>query len=268
MQPQETTAIVGSASRWGPLWGARPADWALSEDQQTPTYAAALDRVDLAPGDHVLEIGSGVGSFLQLLAERGAVAHGIDASAALVALARERLPGVDIQVGEMEALPYADDSFDLVAGFNTFFFANDMVAALREAARVARPGAPVIVQVWGRHERCDLEAVKEVIRPLLPPRPADAPADPDLSQPGLLERLLVEAGLTPEPAFSTSWAYAYPDRESLGRAMLAPAGLSLLVGPEREADVQARIVEALAPCRREDGSYRLENEYRIVVGRA
>ena len=40
-----------SAERWGPLWGARPTDWALSEDQQTPTYEAALARVDLEPGD-------------------------------------------------------------------------------------------------------------------------------------------------------------------------------------------------------------------------
>jgi hypothetical protein len=33
-----SSAVTGSASRWGPLWGARPADWALSEDRQLPTY--------------------------------------------------------------------------------------------------------------------------------------------------------------------------------------------------------------------------------------
>ena len=36
-----------------------------------------------------------------------------------------------------------------------------MVGALR-AGRVAKPGAPVVVQVWGRHDRCDLEAMKAV----------------------------------------------------------------------------------------------------------
>ena len=36
------TAVTGSAERWGPLWGARPADWALSENQQVPTYEEAL----------------------------------------------------------------------------------------------------------------------------------------------------------------------------------------------------------------------------------
>jgi SAM-dependent methyltransferase len=268
MQPNEITTTPGSASRWGPLWGGRPADWALSEDQQTPTYEAALGRVRLAPGDKVLEIGCGVGSFLRLVVARRAAAHGLDASEALVAFARVRLPGVDIRVGEMEALPYDDDSFDLVAGFNTFFFADDMVAALREAGRVAKPGAAVIVQVWGRHECCDLEAMKEIMRPLLPPRPADAPPDPDLSQQDLLEKIAVDAGLTPETAFFTSWAYTYPDAETLGRAMLAPAGLALLVGSGREDAVRETIVDGLAPYRQADGSYRLKNEYRILIARA
>jgi hypothetical protein len=42
--------LGGSAERWGALWGARPAEWALSEDQQTPTYEEPLHRVELRPG--------------------------------------------------------------------------------------------------------------------------------------------------------------------------------------------------------------------------
>ena len=63
------------------------------------------------------------------------------------------MPDADLRVGDMEALPYDDDTFDLVTGFNSFFFANDIVAAVREAGRVAKPGAPVVIQVWGAHER-------------------------------------------------------------------------------------------------------------------
>src|SRR5262249_15014977 len=155
-----TTATIGSGTRWGPLWGARPEDWAASEDQQAPTYEAALAHTGLDPGQRVLDIGCGAGAFLRLVAERGGDPSGIDASEALVALARRRLPGADIRVGEMEQLPYPDGTFDLVTGFNAFFFANDLVAALREAGRVARAGAPVVIQVWGAHERCDLEAMK------------------------------------------------------------------------------------------------------------
>src|SRR5438093_1408702 len=66
------SGLGGSAERWGPLWGARAADWALSEDQQTPTYEAALGRVALEPGQRVLDIGCGAGAFLRLVADRGA----------------------------------------------------------------------------------------------------------------------------------------------------------------------------------------------------
>ena len=97
----------------------------------------------------MLEVGCGTGVFLRLAASRGARASGLDASVALVELARARVPEADVRVGEMQALPYASDSFDVVVGFNAFFFAADMVEALREAGRVANPGAPVAIQVWG-----------------------------------------------------------------------------------------------------------------------
>src|SRR5438876_4620618 len=96
------SVATGSASRWGPLWGARPADWALSEDRQLPTYEAALQRIPFEPGQRVLDIGCGAGSFLRLVAERDGAPHGIDASEALIAFARTRLPDADLRVGDME----------------------------------------------------------------------------------------------------------------------------------------------------------------------
>src|ERR1044072_1537574 len=219
-----SAAATGSASRWGPLWGARPADWALSEDRQLPTYEAALERVGLKRGQQVLDVGCGVGTFIQLVAECGGVPYGIDASEALIAYARARLPDADLRVGEMEDLSWDDDTFDLVTGFNSFFFANDMVAALREAGRVAKPGAPVVIQVWGAHERCSLEAMKLIARPYLPPRPPEAPPDPDLSQAGALQALATQAGLKPQCEFDADWVLEYPDAEVLGRALVAVAG--------------------------------------------
>jgi SAM-dependent methyltransferase len=259
---------AGSASRWGPLWGARPVDWALTEDMQQPTYEAALQRTGLEAGWRVLDIGCGAGAFLRLVAAGAAEPHGIDASDALIAFARERLPEADLRVGEMEELPWADDSFDLVTGFNSFFFANDMVAALREAGRVGKPGAPVVIQVWGAHERCDLEAMKRIARPFLPPRPPDAPPDPDLSQPGLLRELATNARLTPGEEFDVTWAYEYPDAETLGRALIAVAGLAVIAGPERQDELAAAIVDGLSTYRRQDGSYRLSNEYHYLIARA
>jgi SAM-dependent methyltransferase len=259
---------TGSASRWGPLWGARPADWAVSEDMQFPTYEEALRRVRFEPGQRVLDVGCGVGAFLRLVADRGGEPYGLDASETLIEFARDRLPDADLRVGEMEALPYGDDTFDLVTGFNSFFFANDMAAALREAGRVAKAGAPVVIQVWGRHERCDLEAMKAIARPFFPPRPPDAPPDPDLSVPGALEALAVRAGLTPVEEFGTAWASEYPDDEMLGRALVAVAGLAVAAGPEREDELKRSIVEGLAAFRTHDGRYVFSNEYLFLIARA
>jgi SAM-dependent methyltransferase len=240
----------------------------LSEDRQTPTYEAALARVQPEPGQLVLDVGCGVGAFLQLVTERGLRAHGLDASQALLDIARARLPHADLRVGDMEALPYEDDTFDLVTGFNSFFFANDIVAALGETARVAKPGATVVIQVWGPHEHNDLEAMKEIARPFMPPRPADAPAEPDYSQRGVLEDLATQAGLTPQEAFDTSWAFEFPNEETMRRALVAPAGLALLVGPDRENEFKDALSAGLASYQDPDGSYRLQNAYHFLIARA
>jgi SAM-dependent methyltransferase len=264
----ESVRSTGSAERWGPLWGARPADWALSEDRQTPTYEAALQRVDVRPGQLVLDIGCGVGAFLRLIAERGALPYGLDASEALLELARARLAGADLRAGDMESLPYEDDTFDLVTGFNSFFFANDIVAALREAGRVAKPGAPVVIQVWGPHAHNDLEAMKEIARPFMPPRPADAPPEPDYSRPGVLEQLASQAGLTPDTAFDTVWAFEFPDEATMRRALVAPAGLAVLVGAEREEQFKDALSAGLARYRDPGGGYRLQNGFHFLIARA
>ena len=134
----------------------------------------------------------------------------------------------DLRVGDMEALPYDDDTFDLVTGFNAFFFADDIVAALREAGRVAKPGAAVVIQVWGPHEHNDLEAMKEIVRPFFPPRPADAPPEPDYSEPGVLEDLATRAGLDPESDLRQHLALRVPGRRdpAAARSSLPPGSPS------------------------------------------
>jgi cyclopropane fatty-acyl-phospholipid synthase-like methyltransferase len=83
------TPEAGSAARWGALWGARPDDWAASEEQ-TPTYEEAIRRVGIDAGQRVLEVGCGTGDFLRLAADRGARTFGLDASHELLAQAGAR----------------------------------------------------------------------------------------------------------------------------------------------------------------------------------
>ena len=125
-----------------------------------------------------------------------------------------------------------------------------------------------MIQVFGAPEHCDLEAVKVVTRPHMPAPPPGAPSAPDLWRPGVLEELAEAAGLTPRETFDFGYAVEYPDAETAGRLLVAPAGIAMLVGPEREAAVRTRIIEALAPLRDSQGSYRLHNEFHYLVATA
>jgi SAM-dependent methyltransferase len=262
------TTTSGSAGRHGPLWGARAGDWRLNEEQQVPTYAEAISRAGIAAGQRVLEVGCGTGVFLREAAHRGASVVGLDASTALIDVARERVPEAELHVGDMQFLPFEDDAFDAVAGFNAFFFAADMVAALREAGRVAKPGAPVVVQVWGAPERCDLTAMKRAAQGLLPPAEADAPPEPGLWEPGVLESITAAAGLEPREAFDVRWSYAFDGEDALARAMLSPGLIVELVDVVGEAPVRAAILASLEPFRTPEGEYRLENEWHTLIATA
>jgi SAM-dependent methyltransferase len=212
--------------------------WALNEEQHSPSYEAVLARVACR---RVLDVGCGTGVFLRLCADRGAEVAGLDTSEEMLAAARERVPETDLRLGDLQTLPYADGVFDLVTGFNSFFYAADVPGALQEAARVTRPGGALVVQVFGRPERCNLEALK---------------ARPGEWRPELADELMP---LPVEQSFDVTWAYEYASDDALVTALQAGGAVSLR---------GQAILDALRGCRRPDGTYRVENEWHVVIGRA
>jgi ubiquinone/menaquinone biosynthesis C-methylase UbiE len=78
--------------------------------------------------------------FCQLAARLGAQVSGLDAAEPLLAITRERVPRGDFRTGEMERLPYSNQTFDVVAGINAFQFAASPVTALQEARGDLLPG--------------------------------------------------------------------------------------------------------------------------------
>ena len=261
------TTVEGSAERWGPRWGSRAEEWAATEEQQLPTYEEAIRRLGIGAGTSVLEVGCGSGVFLRAAADRGARVTGLDASSSLLEMARRRVPEADLTLGDLQFLPYGDDTFEVVAGFNAFFFADNMVEALREVRRVARPGGRVVIQVWGRHGRCSLDAIKPIVRPLFPGYDPSAPPPPDLAAPGVLEGLASAADLTPVEAFDITWPYVYRDEAELTGSLLSAGGVGDAAG-EREGEIRSALIDVLAPYRSSDGSYSLENEWHFLVARA
>jgi SAM-dependent methyltransferase len=215
---------AGSAVTQADLWGERARDWADVLEGWSgwgiPIYRRVLERVPVGAGTRLLDVGCGAGRFCRIAADRGAHVAGIDATAALVAIARDRVPDRDLRVGDMEDLPWRNDAFDVVTGFNSFFFAADIARALREARRVARPGASVAITVFGRPERCESAPVFASLGQLLPSQSAGE-AGPALHEEGVLEALASEAGLTPREAAYVEVPEAYPDLDTMLRGYLA-----------------------------------------------
>ena len=249
-----TTTGAGSATVEGRLWGSRARDFTTLEPKMIALYESALEGLDIAAGTRLLDVGCGAGLFLRLAAQRGATVSGIDAAGPLIEIARERLPDADLTVGEMEALPYADDSFDVVTGFNAFEFAADPVHALREAGRVACYGAPIVIATWGRLDQCEAAGYAEALGGLF--------------EPGALQGFAARGGLTPGERHDVFCVWSFPDDEELLRALKSTGFAVKAIGDAGEERVADDILGAVAPYRTIDGGYRLENVFTYVVAQA
>jgi ubiquinone/menaquinone biosynthesis C-methylase UbiE len=95
---------------------------------------------------HLLDVAIGDGVYTSWLPESWSIV-GVDVSTAQLAACRRRNAGRDLRLilGEAESLPFDDRRFDAVLSIGGFNHFNDPEAALREIARVAKPGAPVVV---------------------------------------------------------------------------------------------------------------------------
>jgi ubiquinone/menaquinone biosynthesis C-methylase UbiE len=199
---------------------------------------------------------------------RAAHVGGVDGAAESRAIARERTPQGDFRAGDLEDLPWADKSVDVVTGFNAFQYAADVVNALREARRVARPGGRVTMAVWGRAEDCETAAVVAALSTFLPPPPPRAPGPFALSAPGRLEALLEQAGLAPLASGEVDCPFEFPDLETAVRGHMSTGVAAAAIQKAGAQAVQRAIAESLAPFRTSTGGYRQRNRYRYVVAGA
>lgn len=112
---------------------------------------ANFDALGVQPGDDILDIGCGTGLLTLELARAvgdGGSITGIDPSREMLGTARKRCAGrqhVKVMEGTADSIPADDDSFDRIISVQVFEYLTDIPTALRELARVLRPGGRVVI---------------------------------------------------------------------------------------------------------------------------
>ena len=120
----------------GKLWSVAPEFWSQHfEPWFLPVYRKVLDELQPGEGELLLDAGCGSGLFSHMAIKTGAEVIGIDAAPGLLEVARKRNPNNNFMEEDLEALPFANDSFNYVVGFNSFQYAGSFEKALAEAAR-------------------------------------------------------------------------------------------------------------------------------------
>jgi SAM-dependent methyltransferase len=143
------------------------ADWDEMRALDLPAGEVETRLLSLLPETRLgraLDIGTGTGRLLELLAPRVDAGLGIDASRTMLALARVRLARAElchcaVRLADMYALPLPDGCFDLVVLQMVLHYAEDPAAAMAEARRVLAPGGRLLVVDLAPHGRDELRAL-------------------------------------------------------------------------------------------------------------
>ena len=250
----------------GDLWSERAADWTeLMEPRMRPLYEAGLAGLAVEAGTRVLDVGCGAGLFLSLARDGGATVAGLDAAQGLIAVARRRLPGARIEHGDIEELPFADESFDVVTGFNSFQYAASPESALAEARRVLRPGGRLLAATWAPPEMCDLAGYLAALGANLPTPPAGAPGPFALSAEGALASLLASAGFEPQVTRDVICHFDYRDGTETLRALLSAGPAVRAIRHAGNEAVERSVLESVEAFRQADGSYAMPNAFRFTL---
>lgn len=139
-------------------------EWDLLRRMGGPDDAVEQALVAAARSPSVgrlLDIGTGTGRVLELLADHAQSAIGIDRSPEMLRLARGKLASsghqqAEVLQADMGSLPFADGSFDTVTIHHVLHFADDPAAVITEAARILAPGGQLLVADYGPHSHEEL----------------------------------------------------------------------------------------------------------------
>jgi ubiquinone/menaquinone biosynthesis C-methylase UbiE len=136
--PFSTHDVEAGYTTWAPIYDA-PGNQVVATEQ--PIVQTLLEH---APRGRALDAACGTGRHAAYLAALGYDVIGVDATAAMLDVARANTAGIDLRLGAMESLPVDDESVDLVTCALALEHVDDLGIVMQEFARVLRPGGWLI----------------------------------------------------------------------------------------------------------------------------
>jgi ubiquinone/menaquinone biosynthesis C-methylase UbiE len=254
--------------RQAAVWGLAPFE--RISDTMADIHERLVARLGPRPGERWLDVATGTGPVACRAARAGAHVTGLDLAPALLETAR-RLAAADglaiaFDVGDCEALPYPDASFDVVASALGAIFAPDHAAVARELARVCRPGGRLGLVAWDPEGgAARMTRLTASFAPAPPPGAGNAL---DWGREAYAARRLGGAfALEFERGVSV---HTEPSAEAMWHLFLAAAGpvkaIHGALEPARREELHRAFV-GLVDAHREGDAVRFPRQYLLVVGR-
>ncbi len=250
----------------GKLWSVAPQYWSkYFEPFFLPMYKKALAQ--LRPGEETLLLDDGCGSglFSHMAINTGAQVIGVDAAPGLLEVARERNPGNNFMEEDLESLPFASESFDMVTAFNSLQYAGNFTNALSEAKRVLKKGGRIVIGIWDMPEHSDATNILKAIGTLLPPPPAGIPGPFALSENGKIESICSSIGLKMLYKAKVPCPFLYYSTDDAVKSFMGTGPAAAAQNHVSEKTVQKTIAAAMQPYRLTEDSYHLENSFLLFI---
>ncbi|MEV5573527.1 class I SAM-dependent methyltransferase [Spirillospora sp. NPDC052269] len=202
-----------------------------------------LDAADVTSGTRVLDVGTGPGIVSREAVRRGADVIALDADPGMAATARANVPGLDVREAILPDLPLPDASFDAVVGNFVINHVSRPEEAVRQFARVLRPGGKLALTCWEMPPSGALSLVAEALEEAGVAVPDDIPTPPfaELGQPGPFGCLLRDAGFADGEAAELRWVHEVDPEDWWTTGALARIGVNGVIVSRQDASTVTKI---------------------------
>jgi ubiquinone/menaquinone biosynthesis C-methylase UbiE len=245
-------------------WGNNLKDWIdIQEKQSLIGYNYVLDLI----GDtskNILDVGCGSGSFCELTFKKGMQVTGIDISDKFIEEASERIKDASFFVGNMEKLPFENDAFNIVCGFNSFQYTNDLTVALHEAYRVLKTNGKIIILIWGPKQTCEIATFLKSVKSQFPASNS-LHRDPFcFSDNGTLKDALVSSSFENIQTNNISSDWKYKDVDTALKGILSLGALSDTIEMNGISKIKEVVLQNITHYIQSDNSVIFKNTYNII----